>query len=122
MRLKVAVIGAGSMGMNHLRVLGDFNDEQVHLVGVAESYEPNLQQVMNRFHVAGYTDYRRMVEETRPDLVAVVVPTHLHFAVAAYLVDQGINILLEKPMTRSLAERSAARCTACLGERRTCSR
>src|SRR5207244_11621259 len=104
MRLKVAVIGAGSMGMNHLRVLRDFNDEQVHLVGVAESYELNLQQAMNRFHVAGYTDYRRMVEETRPDLVAVVVPTHLHFAVAADLLDQGINVLLEKPMTSTIEE------------------
>jgi UDP-N-acetylglucosamine 3-dehydrogenase len=104
MRIKVAVIGAGSMGMNHLRVLRDFNEEQVELVGVAESYEPNLQHAISRFHIAGFIDYRQMVEQTHPDLVAVVVPTHLHFEVASYLLDQGNNVLLEKPMTSSIEE------------------
>ena len=107
MRIKVAVIGAGSMGMNHLRVLRDFNEEQVELVGVAEPYEPNLQHAISRFHIAGFTDYRQMVEQTHPDLVAVVVPTHLHFEVASYLLDQGNNVLLEKPMTSSIEEAKA---------------
>ena len=54
---------------------------------------------MSRFHVAGYTDYRQMVEETHPDLVAIVVPTYLHFEVASYVLEQGINVLIEKPFT-----------------------
>jgi predicted dehydrogenase len=62
MRIKVAVIGAGSMGMNHLRVLQDLEEEQVQLVGAAEANEPVLQHAMRRFHVAGYTDFRQMVE------------------------------------------------------------
>src|ERR1700693_6538324 len=107
MRIKVAVIGAGSMGMNHLRVLRDFNEEQVELVGVAETYEPNLQHAISRFHIAGFTDYRLMVEQTHPDLVAVVVPTHLHFEVASHLLDRGINVLLEKPMTSNIEEAEA---------------
>jgi predicted dehydrogenase len=104
MSLKVGVIGAGSMGMNHLRVLRDFDEDQVQLVGVADAHQPTLQQAARRFHVAGFSDYRQMVEETQPDLVAVVVPTHLHFEVAAYVLDQGINILLEKPMTSNTDE------------------
>ena len=104
MRLKVAVIGTGSMGMNHLRVLKDFNEEHVHLVGVAETYEPSLKQAVGRFHIPGYSDYREMVEKARPDLVAVVVPTHLHFEVASYVLDQGINVLVEKPMTSTVEE------------------
>src|SRR5712691_6663070 len=104
MRIKVAVIGAGSMGMNHLRVLREFNEEQVELVGVAEPYEPNLQHAISRFHIAGFTDYHQMVEQTHPDLVAVVVPTHLHFEVASYLLDRGINVLLEKPMASTIEE------------------
>jgi UDP-N-acetylglucosamine 3-dehydrogenase len=107
MQLKVAVVGAGSMGMNHLRVLRDFDDERVELVGVAEPHEPNLQHAMRRFHVAGFADYRQMARETMPDLVAVVAPTHLHFAVASYLLERGINVLLEKPMTSSVEEAEA---------------
>lgn len=104
MRVKVAVVGAGSMGMNHLRVLADFDEERVQLVGVAESYEPALKIATSRFHVAGYTDYRLLIEETHPDLVAVVVPTHLHSEVALNVLDRGIHVLIEKPITRTIDE------------------
>jgi len=104
MQIKVAVIGAGSMGFNHLRVLRDLDKEQTQLVGVAEADEAALQRATGRFHVAGYTDYRQMIEETHPDLVSVVVPTHLHFEVAAYAMEHGIHVLLEKPMASTLEE------------------
>jgi UDP-N-acetylglucosamine 3-dehydrogenase len=104
MQIKVAVVGAGSMGVNHLRVLRDFDTEQVQLVGIAEASEPVLQRAASRFHVEGYTDYRQMIEKTHPDLVAVVVPTHLHFEVAAYALERGIHVLLEKPMTSTIDE------------------
>jgi UDP-N-acetylglucosamine 3-dehydrogenase len=104
MRLKIAVIGAGSMGMNHLRVLSEFDEEQVHIVGVADPNEQNLKNAMHRFHVVGYADYREMIESVHPDLVAVVVPTHLHFEVASYVLDKGINVLLEKPIANNIEE------------------
>src|SRR2546423_8975421 len=104
MRLKIAVIGAGSMGMNHLRVLRDFSDEQVQLVGVAETDGPSLKHAVSRFHVPGFADYREMVDKVQPDLVAVVVPTHLHFEVASYLLDRGINVLIEKPIASTIDE------------------
>jgi predicted dehydrogenase len=104
MRLKIAVIGAGSMGMNHLRVLRDFDEEYVTVVGVADTYEPNLRNAVGRFHVPGYADYREMIERVSPDLVAVVVPTHLHFEVAAYLLDRGVHVLLEKPMASTIEQ------------------
>jgi UDP-N-acetylglucosamine 3-dehydrogenase len=76
----------------------------VQIVGVAETYEPSLKHAVSRFHVPGYSDYREMVEKARPDVVAVVVPTHLHFEVASYLLDRGINVLVEKPMTSTVEE------------------
>lgn len=102
MRVRIGVIGAGSMGMNHLRVLRDFNEEQIQLVGVAETHELSLKRAMSRFHVEGYLDYRQMVEEAHPDLVAVVVPTYLHYEVASYLLDRGINVLIEKPIASTV--------------------
>jgi UDP-N-acetylglucosamine 3-dehydrogenase len=89
MPVKVAVVGAGSMGMNHIRVLRDLPDGQAHLVGIAEAHEPTLRRAMSRFHVAGFLDYRHMIEATRPDLVSVVVPTYLHFEVASCVLDQA---------------------------------
>ncbi|HZO72860.1 MAG TPA: Gfo/Idh/MocA family oxidoreductase [Ktedonobacteraceae bacterium] len=107
MCVKVAVVGAGSMGMNHLRVLKEFPEEQVKLVGVAEAEEAILQRAVNRFQVAGYRDYQSMIEQLRPDLVAVVVPTHLHAEVASYLIEHRTHVLLEKPIARNVEEARA---------------
>lgn len=104
MPVKVAVIGAGSMGMNHLRVLSDFPDTDLQLVGVAEPNEAALARATNRFHVQGYIDYRILLDEQRPDLVAVVVPTHLHYEVAASALDAGTHVLVEKPIAATADE------------------
>jgi UDP-N-acetylglucosamine 3-dehydrogenase len=104
MQVRVAVVGAGSMGMNHLRVLKDFDEERVRLVGIAETHEPALKHAMSRYHVAGYTDYRLMIEQTHPDLVAVVAPTHLHSEIALHVLERGIHVLIEKPITRTIEE------------------
>lgn len=107
MPLKVAVIGAGSMGLNHLRVLRDFPADEVQLVGVAETHEPALARAMSRFHIAGFPDYHQMLSQARPDLVAVVVPTNAHFQVAADVLEAGCHVLIEKPITATIEEAAA---------------
>lgn len=104
MPVKVAVVGAGSMGMNHLRVLRDFEPDQASVVGVADSHEPALAHAMRRYNVPGYADFRVMLEEVRPDLVAVVVPTQLHHEVVCYALDAGIHVLVEKPIASTVDE------------------
>ncbi|GER85239.1 oxidoreductase [Thermogemmatispora aurantia] len=106
MQLRVAVVGAGSMGWNHLRVLQELEDS-VQLVAVAETNPSALQRAVQRFHIAGYSDYRQMLDEQRPELVAVVVPTHLHCEVAAFALDLGLNVLVEKPLTSTVEEAEA---------------
>jgi predicted dehydrogenase len=104
MPLRIGIIGAGSMGMNHLRVLRDFDTERVALVGVAESLEPALARATARFNVTGYSDYREMIANERPDMVTVVVPTHMHFEIASYALNAGVHVLVEKPITSTLEE------------------
>lgn len=104
MRLKVAVIGTGSMGTNHLRVLRDFDDAQVQVVGAADPFEPGLKRATHRFSVDGFADYRELIDRTSPDLVVVVVPTERHFEVASYAIERGIHVLIEKPITSTLEE------------------
>jgi UDP-N-acetylglucosamine 3-dehydrogenase len=104
MRLKIAVIGVGSMGVNHLRILTNFDEERVQLVGIADPREPVLKCAMKRFHVAAYSDYRQMIEQTRPDLVAIVVPTQLHYEIAAFALEHGINVFIEKPIATTPEE------------------
>jgi len=54
--MRVAVIGVGSMGLNHLRVYTDLDD--VEVVGAADINEERLDAVRDRFSTAAYKDYR----------------------------------------------------------------
>jgi predicted dehydrogenase len=92
------------MGLNHLRVLRDFPEDVVELVGVAETHEPSLARAISRFHIAGFTDYHQMLNQVRPDLVSVVVPTNAHFEVAAAVLKAGCHVLIEKPITATSEE------------------
>ncbi|HET8908631.1 MAG TPA: Gfo/Idh/MocA family oxidoreductase, partial [Ktedonobacterales bacterium] len=84
MLVKVAVVGVGSIGMNHLRVLSDFPDDQVQVVGVADPDARVLAHAVNRYHIPGYANYWEMFAERTPDAVTVAVPTHLHYAISAH--------------------------------------
>lgn len=102
--LGVAVVGAGAMGLNHIRVLSEFDPERVQLVGVAENYTANLNRAINRYHVASFTDYRTMIEQTKPDLVVIAAPTQLHHEVAMFALGAGCHTLVEKPIATTIAE------------------
>jgi predicted dehydrogenase len=104
MPIKVAVVGAGSMGSNHLRVLSDFDEERVRLVGIAEPSPEMRDKAVKRFHVAAFEQYQQMIAETKPDLVVVVTPTNLHFEVASYALEAGVHVLVEKPISSTVEE------------------
>lgn len=104
MPVKVGVVGAGAMGSNHLRVLSDFDAKRAQLVGIAEPAQAVREKAVNRFHVAAFERSQQMIDETKPDLVVVAVPTNLHFEVANYALDTGHHVLVEKPIATTIEE------------------
>src|SRR4029079_563777 len=99
---RLAVIGAGAMGRNHLRVLNDL--EGVELVGVADADGATVERVSRNFHVEGYQDYRELLRASKPDAVVVAVPTVLHCEVVMHALDQGTSVLVEKPIASTEEE------------------
>jgi len=100
--LKAAVIGVGSMGRNHVRVYREI--EGVELVGVADQHAQTAAKVGATFAAPHYTDYLQMLDECKPDLVTLAVPTVLHYEIGVELIERGIHLLIEKPIARTLEE------------------
>jgi len=98
--IKVAVIGVGTMGFNHLRVYSEMPDVQV--VGIADPNKERLEKAANRFHVKSYQDYKELIKKEEPEAVSVVVPTAQHEEVTIQLLQAGAHVLVEKPITDSL--------------------
>ncbi len=98
--LSAAVVGLGSMGANHARVLADLPG--VDLVAVVDSDPERVAKAVGRTSIPGFPDMAIMLRETRPDMVSVVVPTMLHEEVALACIEAGTNVLVEKPIAATL--------------------
>jgi len=98
--VKVGVVGAGSLGFHHIRILRDVPDAQ--LVGFVESRSDRAAEVSGDLGVQAFPDVKSLVGEV--DALTIVVPTSLHFSVAKEALEHGKHVFIEKPITTTLEE------------------
>ncbi len=98
--LRVGVVGVGTWGQNHARIYASLED--VKLAAVADLDGRAGAEIAARFKADFYGDYRQLLG--RVDAVSVAVPTADHFRVASFFLENGIHVLVEKPMTATLEE------------------
>lgn len=97
MKVKVAVIGAGGFAnMMHFPSLKEIED--VELCAVCDLIYERAKNTAEKFQIEKvYTDYKKMIEETAPDAVYIIVAPHHLFDVAFFCLSQGLNVFMEKP-------------------------
>ncbi len=99
-RLKVGVIGVGYLGRFHAEKYRA--RPEVELLGVADLSQPRAQEVAQALNTQAFSDYRRLI--SRVDAVSVAVPTTQHFAVVRDCLEGGCQVLVEKPLSVTVAE------------------
>ncbi|HEV8642519.1 MAG TPA: Gfo/Idh/MocA family oxidoreductase [Methylomirabilota bacterium] len=99
-RIRAGVVGVGHMGQYHARVYAELWD--VDLVGVTDIDGDRAAEVARHYDTLAFTDHRDLIG--RVDVVSVSVPTEQHFHVARDLLEAGVGVLVEKPMTPTLEE------------------
>lgn len=101
-KLKAAVIGIGNMGSNHLRVLSELSE--VELVAISDINREKCIEVAKKYNIKCYADFVEMIKEETLDFVCICVPTSLHWKVARKCIENGIHVLLEKPITDKISD------------------
>jgi predicted dehydrogenase len=99
----VAVVGAGSLGQHHARILAGL--PEAVLVAVVDRDAERARAIAARYGVPALTDHRDLPRDL--DAVSVAVPTSSHAAVAEACLGRGLSVLVEKPMAASVAEAEA---------------
>ena len=98
--IKAGVIGVGYLGRFHAQKYQALED--VELVGVADVDPDRAGQVAAECGCAHFSDYKELLDQV--DAVSIAVPTSFHHQVGFDALSAGVDILLEKPMTVTLAE------------------
>jgi predicted dehydrogenase len=102
-KLRIGVIGGGHLGTIHTRLVRSIDD--VELVGVADPCPQTRQRLSDEFGVTTFEDHRALAE--RVDAAIVAAPTEHHYWIGMELAEAGVHLLVEKPITQTVAEADA---------------
>ncbi len=122
-QLKAVIVGAGRMGgtiddevrgergfvLPYSHAAGYAEFPQIDLAAIADLDQDKVKSLQDRYGIArGYTDYREMIDQEKPDIVSVTTPGHTHAEVVVFAAEHGARgIYAEKAFACSLAEADA---------------
>ena len=100
---RVGVVGAGSLGFHHIRILKDLKG--IQFTGFVEAKPERRAEVEKELRVRSHPTLEALVDAS--DAVIIVVPTSAHFSVASEAIARGKHVFIEKPITATLDEADA---------------
>ena len=104
--MKYALIGCGRISPNHLEAAINNNLE---IVGICDIVPENMDILLNKLNIdtnkyKKFTDYKEMLENEKPELVAIATESGKHAQIALDCLDAGCNVIIEKPIALSLED------------------
>jgi predicted dehydrogenase len=97
-KLRTAVVGVGYLGRFHAQKHRAI--DEIELVGVCD--RDAERAVANELGTTAFADYRELLGKV--DAVTIAASTSEHFALARFFLENGVHVLVEKPMTRTSRE------------------
>lgn len=105
--MKYALIGCGRIATNH--ITAGINNH-LKLVAVCDIEPLQMEKLLAKHGleedntIGRYTDYQTMIEEKKPDLVAIATESGSHAKIALYCIHRGIHCIIEKPIAMSMKD------------------
>lgn len=105
--MKYALIGCGRIAVNHIKAAVN---NRLEIVAVCDVKPEAMEALLEKFglesdaSIKRYTDYHVMLAENELQLLAIATESGLHAQIALDCIDQGIPVIIEKPMAMSMAD------------------
>ena len=97
---RVAVVGTGGWGKNHVRVLNELQC----LAAVCDMNRERADAFSKSFHVPAYDSLESMLKKEKLDAVTICTPASTHFTMASKALAGGLHTFVEKPMTTAVKD------------------
>ena len=106
--LRVAVVGTGAFGRNHLRVYRELEAAQPQLVQLVALVDPITERrssFASTYNIPAFASVAELLAANLSlDAASICVPTSHHASIAEELLPAGIDVLIEKPFAATLAQ------------------
>ena len=101
----IAVIGIGHWGKNHARVYKEMCLEGVaDAVKICDVNQARISEVSNALGIEDILEYNRILGDPKIQAVSIVTPSRTHYKIAKECMEEGKDVLVEKPMTMDVGE------------------
>ncbi|SDO43034.1 Predicted dehydrogenase [Paenibacillus sp. yr247] len=103
--IRVGMIGTGGISQWHARQLLEL--KEVEIKAITDTSSENREKFATKFSLTGvkqFSEYQAMLEQVELDAVVICSPHTLHFQQATDVLNKGLHVLIEKPMTCSSEE------------------
>ncbi len=95
-KLKIGVVGTGSMGSAHCDSCQKL--DEVELTAVCDVDEAVVEGVAHHYKVKSFTDYKQLIDSGDVEAVIVTTPHYFHPPIGIYALKKGLHLLSEKPI------------------------
>ena len=105
--MKYALIGCGRISTNHIKAALNNNLEIVAVCDIDSEHIQSLLEkhcLENDVTIKRYSDYKKMIEENQIELISIATESGLHAEIALYCINNGINVIIEKPIAMSIED------------------
>ena len=105
MNLRYAIIGCGRISPNHIAAA---LENKLEIVALCDVEESKMNATIQNFKLSGdtkkYFDYKQMLQDEKPELVAICTESGKHGQIAIDCIEFGANLIIEKPIALSLQD------------------
>ena len=98
---KAGVIGTGFIGVAHVEALRRLGN--VEVVAITDTQDHKIKAEMMNVPNS-FADYKEMMDTLKLDMIHICTPNNTHHEIAMYAMKKGINVMCEKPMTKTAGE------------------
>lgn len=105
--MKYALIGCGRIATNHMKAA--VNNE-LEIAAVCDILPEKMEELLAKHElekdetIKRYEDYKQMIAEVKPEMVSIATESGNHAEIALFCIDNGVNLIIEKPMAMSIAD------------------
>lgn len=101
-KLKAAVVGGGIFGSHHINAYK--NCEYTILTSICDINEELAKRRAKEYGINYYTDLQKLIDTEKPDIISIATPDPFHYEPSKKAIENGIDVLIEKPITINEAE------------------
>jgi len=108
--MNYALIGCGRISTNHIKAV--INND-LNLIAVCDIVPEHMDKLLSKFNldnnnkIRRYVNYKDMIAENKLELVGIATESGSHAEIALYCINNGINVIIEKPIAMSINDANA---------------